>query len=92
MPAGMDFSKIMGDPEVMAAMQNPKMMQVRVCACVSLCCVLYERMGIGVCLVCHMGTFVCVCVCMRVCVYVYVCAGVRVSYMCVHVLHARVSE
>ena len=28
MPAGMDFSKIMGDPEIMAAMQNPKMMQV----------------------------------------------------------------
>ncbi len=26
--AGVDFSKIMGDPEIMAAMQNPKMMQV----------------------------------------------------------------
>ena len=24
----MDFSKIMSDPEIMAAMQNPKMMQV----------------------------------------------------------------
>jgi hypothetical protein len=29
MPPGMDFSKIMSDPEIMAAMQNPKMMQVR---------------------------------------------------------------
>jgi hypothetical protein len=45
MPAGMDFSKIMGDPEIMAAMQNPKMMQVFmdmqqvvcVCACVRVC-------------------------------------------------------
>ena len=28
MPAGMDFSKILGDPEIMAAMQNPKTKQV----------------------------------------------------------------
>ena len=28
MPEGMDFSKLMSDPSIMAAMQNPKMMQV----------------------------------------------------------------
>ena len=70
MPAGMDFSKIMGDPEIMAAMQNPKMMQVfmdmqqvvsvSVCGCVWMC------VDVRVCVCVRARACVCACV-LQVC-------------------------
>ena len=52
MPAGMDFSKIMGDPEIMAAMQNPKMMQVFMDMQQVVCVSVSVSVSVSVCVAC----------------------------------------